>query len=127
MNQRVHRLVLAGLLTGIPVAQADVSITRGATDIPDGEALAEEDLTVANDRLAFAIAVESRPPWGAARHPGGPGRREGGRGRPGSHRLRRFHPQQLVLLAQRWQAEVEVVEDSRASRGAHPSQLPMPG
>ncbi|SDJ00650.1 CehA/McbA family metallohydrolase [Billgrantia gudaonensis] len=67
MNQRVHRLVLAGLLTGIPVAQADVSITRGATDIPDGEALAEEDLTVANDRLAFAIAVESRPPWGVPR------------------------------------------------------------
>ncbi len=44
-----------------------MSITRGATPIPDGEALADEDLTIANDRLAFAIAVESRPPWGVPR------------------------------------------------------------
>ena len=67
MNQRLSGLVLAGLLAGASGAQADVSITRGATAIPDGEAQADQDLTIANDRLAFAIATESRPPWGVPR------------------------------------------------------------
>ncbi len=67
MPLRLSRLLLAGLLVGASSAHAEVSVTRGATDIPDGEALAEEDLTIANDRLAFAIAVESRPPWGVPR------------------------------------------------------------
>lgn len=62
------RLLLASLvLGGAAAAQADVSVTRGATAIPDGEASAAQDLTIANDHLAFAIAVESRPPWGVPR------------------------------------------------------------
>lgn len=57
-----------GLLASLPLAaQAEVSVTRGATSIPDGEASAGEDLTVANDKLAFAIAVASSPPWGVPR------------------------------------------------------------
>lgn len=64
---RFCRLTLAGLVLGAGTAQADVSVTHGATAIPDGEATAEQDLTVANDHLAFAIAVESRPPWGVPR------------------------------------------------------------
>lgn len=67
MNHRLSGLVLAGLLAGASGAHADVSITRGATAIPDGEALADADLTVGNDKLAFSIAVESRPPWGVPR------------------------------------------------------------
>jgi len=58
----------AGLALGLAgPAQADVSLTRGATSIPDGEATAAEDLTIANEHLAFALAVESRPPWGVPR------------------------------------------------------------
>ncbi|WP_108447310.1 CehA/McbA family metallohydrolase [Halomonas denitrificans] len=68
MTKRLERLLLAGLLAGATAAShADVSITRGATAIPDGEALASEDLTIANERLAFSLAVESAPPWGVPR------------------------------------------------------------
>ncbi len=48
-------------------ARADVTVTRGPTPIPDGEALAEGDITVSNDRLAFTLAVESQAPWGVPR------------------------------------------------------------
>ncbi|RTR03869.1 CehA/McbA family metallohydrolase [Halomonas nitroreducens] len=58
----------AGLALGLAGnAQAEVSVTRGATSIPDGEATAAEDLTIANGHLAFALAIESRPPWGVPR------------------------------------------------------------
>ncbi|APE30657.1 phosphoesterase [Halomonas aestuarii] len=68
MSKRLERLLLAGLLAGASAAtHAEVSITRGATAIPDGEAQASEDLTIANERLAFSIAVESAPPWGVPR------------------------------------------------------------
>lgn len=71
-RRRVHHSAVAGLTLGLlaslPLAaQAEVSVTRGATPIPDGEASAGEDLTVANDKLAFAIAVASSPPWGVPR------------------------------------------------------------
>lgn len=48
-------------------AFAEVSVTRGATPIPDGEATAAGDITVANDKLAFSLAVESGAPWGVPR------------------------------------------------------------
>ncbi|MCI0594016.1 MAG: phosphoesterase, partial [Chromohalobacter sp.] len=54
-------------LSAASLAQADVSVTRGATNIPDGEAINAQDLTVANDKLAFALAIESSPPWGVPR------------------------------------------------------------
>lgn len=68
MLSKSWRLLAAGLAVSVaPLAQADVSVTRGATAIPDGEATAAQDLTIANDHLAFAIAVESSPPWGVPR------------------------------------------------------------
>ncbi|WP_280561822.1 CehA/McbA family metallohydrolase [Chromohalobacter sp. 48-RD10] len=67
-RSRWNLLPLAALTLGAAsLTQADVSVTRGATDIPDGEASHVEDITVANDKLAFALAVESRPPWGVPR------------------------------------------------------------
>ncbi len=71
-QRRGHHQAVAGLalslLASLPLAaHAEVSVTRGATPIPDGEASSGEDLTVANDKLAFALAVESRPPWGVPR------------------------------------------------------------
>nr|WP_297461603.1 CehA/McbA family metallohydrolase [uncultured Halomonas sp.] len=68
MLSKSWRMLAAGLAVGaVPLAQAEVSVTRGATTIPDGEATAARDLTIANDHLAFAIAVESSPPWGLPR------------------------------------------------------------
>nr|CDQ33479.1 hypothetical protein BN993_02922 [Virgibacillus halodenitrificans] len=69
MTHSRWRFVPLAVLTlgAASLAQADVSVTRGATDIPDGEASHAEDITVANDKLAFALAVESRPPWGVPR------------------------------------------------------------
>lgn len=48
-------------------AVAAVSVVRGATPIPDGEATAPGDLTVRNDELAFSLAIESQAPWGIPR------------------------------------------------------------
>ncbi|HET9068060.1 MAG TPA: CehA/McbA family metallohydrolase [Amaricoccus sp.] len=48
-------------------ASAEVALTRGPTPIPDGEALAADDITVRNDRLAFTLAIESQAPWGVPR------------------------------------------------------------
>jgi len=72
MNGRfsmLSRPVWVGLALGLLAAsaQAEVSVTRGTTPIPDGEATAAEDITVANDHLAFSIAVASQPPWGVPR------------------------------------------------------------
>jgi hypothetical protein len=67
-------LLAAGLATcaGYSVAQSTppegtVSVQVGPTEIPKGNALGATDLTVRNDKLAFAIAVETSPPWGVAR------------------------------------------------------------
>ncbi len=46
---------------------ADVTVTRGATTIPDGEATAAGDMTIANEKLAFSLAIESGAPWGVPR------------------------------------------------------------
>lgn len=58
--------VASGLLLG-PNAFANVSITKGQTAIPDGEAVYEKDITVKNEHVAFALAIESAPPWGVPR------------------------------------------------------------
>ena len=48
-------------------AFGEVTVTRGASPIPDGEATAAGDLTVANEKLAFSLAIESGAPWGVPR------------------------------------------------------------
>jgi Carboxypeptidase regulatory-like domain len=48
-------------------AHAAVSVIVGPTPIPDGEAAAARDITVMNEKLAFALAVESPVPYGVPR------------------------------------------------------------
>jgi hypothetical protein len=73
------------LTTGIALAQAaaaEVTLTRGPTPIPDGEALAEGDITLRNDHLAFTLAIESQAPWGVPRGDRRPCAGKEGRARP---------------------------------------------
>jgi len=44
-------------------AAAAVRIIIGPTPIPGGQANAARDLTLLNEKLAVAIAVDSSPPW----------------------------------------------------------------
>lgn len=60
-------LLLASAMVLGQSAAAEVTLSRGPTPIPDGEALAAGDVTVRNDRLAFTLAVESQAPWGVPR------------------------------------------------------------
>ena len=48
-------------------AHADVRVIVGPTPIPDGEAAATRDITVMNEKLAFALAVASPVPYGVPR------------------------------------------------------------
>ncbi len=66
MTMRTLLLLTTGIALG-QTAAAEVTLTRGPTPIPDGEAVAEGDITVRNDRLAFTLAVESQAPWGVPR------------------------------------------------------------
>ena len=54
-------------LTLPPTAGAAVQVTVGPTPIPDGEARSAGDITVVNERLAFALAVRSPVPYGVPR------------------------------------------------------------
>ena len=60
---------LACLIGFGPLAslQAAVSIVTGPTAIVDGEARAAGDITVFNEKLAFALAVQSAVPYGVPR------------------------------------------------------------
>src|ERR1700676_5504037 len=55
------------LLTLPATAGAAVQVMVGPTPIPDGEARAAGDITVVNERLAFALAVRSPVPYGVPR------------------------------------------------------------
>src|SRR6202790_4669530 len=55
------------LLTLPATAGAAVQVTVGPTPIPDGEARSAGDITVVNERLAFALAVGSPVPYGVPR------------------------------------------------------------
>lgn len=66
MSLRSLLLLSAAVGLGQP-ALAEVTLTRGPTPIPDGEAVSPGDITVQNDRLAFTLAVESQAPWGVPR------------------------------------------------------------
>jgi hypothetical protein len=46
---------------------AAVQVIVGPTPIPDGEATAARDITVMNEKLAFALAVDSPVPYGVPR------------------------------------------------------------
>src|SRR5580704_17308498 len=59
-------LALSGALA-IGAAQAAVRVVTGPTPIPDGDARASGDLTVINEKLAFALAIESAVPYGVPR------------------------------------------------------------
>jgi len=60
-------IVLLGALTALAFAHAAVRVLAGPTPIPDGDARAAGDLTVINEKLAFALAVESPVPFGVPR------------------------------------------------------------
>lgn len=66
-NRIVAAWLLLALMFGASPALAQVQVVRGPTPIPGGDARAAGDLTVINDRLAFALAVESPPPYGVPR------------------------------------------------------------
>jgi hypothetical protein len=59
--------LLVVLLFAASPTLAQVRIVHGPTPIPGGDARAAGDLTVVNDRLAFALAVQSSPPYGVPR------------------------------------------------------------
>src|ERR1700726_1005447 len=61
------RVVLLGALTALAGAHAAVRVLTGPTPIPDGDARASGDLTVINEKLAFALAIESAVPYGVPR------------------------------------------------------------
>jgi Carboxypeptidase regulatory-like domain len=61
--------LLAALAALAPLrsAPAEVRVITGPTPIPRGNARAAGDLTVINEKLAFALAVESPAPYGVPR------------------------------------------------------------
>jgi hypothetical protein len=71
------RMMLRGAVLGLacllaallPAARADaaVRIIRGPTPIEGGSAHGAGDITVMNERLAFALAIDSPPPYGVPR------------------------------------------------------------
>ncbi len=66
---RFARPMLASLLAlaALRDAAATVRVLIGPTPIPAGNARAAGDITVINERLAFALAVESAAPYGVPR------------------------------------------------------------
>ena len=61
--------LLASLAALVPLTSvhADVRVIVGPTPIPRGSARAAGDITVVNEKLAFALAVESAAPYGVPR------------------------------------------------------------
>jgi hypothetical protein len=55
------------MLTALTSAPASVRVLLGPTPIPRGNARAAGDITVVNEKLAFALAVESAAPYGVPR------------------------------------------------------------
>lgn len=68
MQMTVRRacVLLAAAALG-NAAHAAVQVTVGPTPIVDGDAKANGDITVSNEKLAFALAVESPVPYGVPR------------------------------------------------------------
>jgi Carboxypeptidase regulatory-like domain len=66
---KVSLTLLAWLIvfTALPRATASVRVLMGPTPIPRANARAAGDITVINEKLAFALAVESPAPYGVPR------------------------------------------------------------
>ena len=118
MRLRLTLLAALALLFPPTSARADVRVVLGPTPIPDGNARAAGDLTVINEHLAFALAVQSPAPYGVPR-----GAlvdiapvTDGTIGR--DRVVFGFHPQQLVGVAQHLPARRHSGKGSAA--GAHP-------
>lgn len=67
MGMRLTLLAAFALLLPLISARADVRVVVGPTPIPDGNASAPGDITAINERLAFALAVQSPAPYGVPR------------------------------------------------------------
>lgn len=74
MPNRRHRVRSNGVLAALalvawpaPPAHAAVSVVVGPTAIVAGDARAERDITVSNEKLAFALAAQSPVPYGVPR------------------------------------------------------------
>jgi hypothetical protein len=66
---RIALALLASLVMLAPLTsvRADVRVIVGPTPIPRGNARAAGDISVVNEKLAFALAVESAAPYGVPR------------------------------------------------------------
>ncbi len=65
---RIWVRLLAALAPLVPLTGlAEVRVIAGPTPIPAGNARAAGDLTVVNEHLAFALAVQTPPPYGVPR------------------------------------------------------------
>ena len=60
-------LAALALLAPLSGAHAAVRVIKGPTPIPGGSARAAGDLTIVNEHLAFALAVQSPVPYGVPR------------------------------------------------------------
>jgi hypothetical protein len=67
VTRTVATILLLGALSFSAMTRAAVRVVVGATPIPDGEARAAGDISVINEKLAFALAVESAVPYGVPR------------------------------------------------------------
>ena len=67
MSIRLSLLAAVALLCPLASASAEVRVVQGRTPIPEGNARAAGDITVVNEHLAFALAVESPAPYGVPR------------------------------------------------------------
>ncbi|HSY93992.1 MAG TPA: hypothetical protein VK793_00155, partial [Steroidobacteraceae bacterium] len=65
MRSAALTCILAATLPAI--AGAAVHVVVGPTPIPDGDARSAGDITVVNEKLAFALAVGSPVPYGVPR------------------------------------------------------------
>jgi hypothetical protein len=66
---RTPQILLVLLIAFAPFSElrADVRLITGPTPIPRGKAVAAGDITVVNEKLAFALAVQSPVPYGVPR------------------------------------------------------------
>ena len=67
MGTRLTLLAALALLVPFAAVHAEVRVIVGPTPIRDGNARAATDITVANEHLAFALAVGSPAPYGVPR------------------------------------------------------------
>jgi hypothetical protein len=67
MGMRLTLLAALALLSPLAGTRAAVRVVVGPTPIPAGNARAGGDITVINEHLAFALAVESPAPYGVPR------------------------------------------------------------